>query len=535
MPTLLAGKLYRKTGENTYEELVDQTYIAPAVNDALSINAATPNDIAGFFIANLETNSLSVSNNVGSGPKVEILKTGALGLHVNDGTNDVFRAYVDTDGSFGAGDIVIGTKTAPDVGPGIAWDDSLLKLFIEGTLENSNGSIDGSLKTIADGGSIKFYKRVSGVWTEFGGFSAENIMFDSADTSLSLGFNCLPLTSTGDNNIAIGHSCLQNNITGYNNIAIGQSGLQDNTTGYCNIGIGLNALSNVIASANNVAIGVEALFNQNTSFLNGQNIAIGSQSMYNSNSGFNSVAIGLSSLFSVVSSGSNTAVGYNSLFNTTSGGNTGIGASAGALISSGEQNVAVGSSSLGGVTTGSNNTGIGTGTSANTSASFVTLVGAFATYSGSNTIRMGRASTDTLRGYNYTADSDIRLKEDVETIPIGLDFIKKLRPVFYKWKDRTFVTGEERVKQKYKRKHAGFIADEVGDLLKEEGVDFGVYQDPAVALGIKEPIEIDFDNYKEPADLKGLAEQQFIPVLVKALQELSAKVEQLEAQIQALQ
>jgi hypothetical protein len=186
-------------------------------------------------------------------------------------------------------------------------------------------------------------------------------------------------------------------------------------------------------------------------------------------------------------------------------------------------------------TTGANNSVFGASADVNGQYTYASAFGSGATALGSSYIRMGRSSTDTLHGYNYTADSDLRLKRDIVDIPVGLDFIDSLHPVFYRWKDRKYVkidpeTKEETVEEvKYNRYHAGFIAQELGATLKSLGVDFGVYQDGGVNIGATEESAIDFDNFKEPSDLKGIAEGQLISVLVKAVQELSAKVTSLEA------
>lgn len=95
-----------------------------------------------------------------------------------------------------------------------------------------------------------------------------------------------------------------------------------------------------------------------------------------------------------------------------------------------------------------------------------------------------------VRSYSFSTASDERLKKDIEELPYGLEHIEALRPVAYKFKK-----GEDVVK-------LGFIAQEVKEVL------------PEVVDGAEET------NY-------GVSYDEIIPVLVKAVQELSARVREL--------
>lgn len=104
-----------------------------------------------------------------------------------------------------------------------------------------------------------------------------------------------------------------------------------------------------------------------------------------------------------------------------------------------------------------------------------------------------------------TSPSDSRLKEEVEDADVGLDFVKKLRPVSYKLK------ADPRHQKGY-----GFIADEVEKL----GV-YGsslVYEEPNWQVGD----EVGFKTIHYPS---------YIAVLTKAIQELTSKIETLEAKL----
>jgi len=136
--------------------------------------------------------------------------------------------------------------------------------------------------------------------------------------------------------------------------------------------------------------------------------------------------------------------------------------------------------------------------------------------------------------------SDINLKRDVETSALGLDFIDKLNPVSYKWKDVPEVlwkeddedfklmeakVGDVRVPaQTHKRTHYGLIAQEVVITLDELGIDtadFAAYSDGTASL----------DRHGNKIGEDGpcaLRYTEFIAPMMKAIQELSAKVTALE-------
>lgn len=106
-----------------------------------------------------------------------------------------------------------------------------------------------------------------------------------------------------------------------------------------------------------------------------------------------------------------------------------------------------------------------------------------------------------------SAISDIRLKENIQDIDAGLDAIKQLKPRKFDWKDG---------KGKDIKGDRGFIAQEFAQVFPEL-IDEWI--DPAPQG--EEP-------YKS-------VRQDLVPVLVKAIQELSAKLDAAEARIAALE
>jgi len=108
----------------------------------------------------------------------------------------------------------------------------------------------------------------------------------------------------------------------------------------------------------------------------------------------------------------------------------------------------------------------------------------------------------------YVNGSDERIKDDIEPIASGLDVVEKLNPVTYRYKESW--TKDQSIQ-------TGFIAQELLTAL-----DGQVYVDSVVQQGGSE-------NYYS------VAYQNIIPILTKAIQELSAKNDALEARLSALE
>jgi hypothetical protein len=116
----------------------------------------------------------------------------------------------------------------------------------------------------------------------------------------------------------------------------------------------------------------------------------------------------------------------------------------------------------------------------------------------------GSGNTVTL-DVRTTSPSDIRLKEEIADSNLGLAFVKQLRPVSYKLKS------DPKHQQGY-----GFIADEVDQII-ELGSSL-VYYEPDWKVG-------------DETGFKTIHYPSYIAVLTKAIQELTAKVEELENKV----
>jgi len=129
--------------------------------------------------------------------------------------------------------------------------------------------------------------------------------------------------------------------------------------------------------------------------------------------------------------------------------------------------------------------------------------------------------------------SDVNAKTDVVNSPLGLSFINSLRPIAYRWivghqevvkdtDDNPIIIGESpEGKPVFKmlevpgvRLHYGFIAQEVKQAVDASGVqDFAGWVQ---------------DDLSNPNSTQSLSYEQFIAPMAKAIQELSARVQQLE-------
>jgi hypothetical protein len=125
------------------------------------------------------------------------------------------------------------------------------------------------------------------------------------------------------------------------------------------------------------------------------------------------------------------------------------------------------------------------------------IVGAYVATSGTSNIVTIEVTT--------TSPSDVRLKEEIADSDLGLAFVKQLRPVSYKLK----------ADSKHQKGY-GFIADEVDQII-ETGSSL-VYFEPDWKVG-------------DETGFKTIHYPSYIAVLTKAIQELSAQVEELKKQI----
>lgn len=107
--------------------------------------------------------------------------------------------------------------------------------------------------------------------------------------------------------------------------------------------------------------------------------------------------------------------------------------------------------------------------------------------------------------------SDLRLKTDILDSSLGLDFVNNLRPVSYKFIEGSVSDSGQPVAGT--RTHWGLIAQEVKEAVDEAGVDFAGW------------VLLDKENIDSE---QALRYEEFVSPLIKAVQELTARVKALE-------
>ena len=258
------------------------------------------------------------------------------------------------------------------------------------------------------------------------------------------------------------------------------------------------------------------------------NTAVGFQSLYANTTGADNVAIGFEAGKSLTTASSNTFVGRKSGTNTTGGSNTFLGEGAGFSMTSGTDNTFVGQDA-GSIITGQKNTILGCyngnqgGLDIRTSSNNIVLsdgdgnprlycISSGQLYLRSQTSGAGNATLKYTTGTGaVTYDTSSRLvKEDIETIPYGLDAVLALSPKRYRRTD-----SDDKIE-------IGFIADEVLETVPE-------------LVGIMEKRFLT-RNEEDTELVAGSVEyDKMTAVLVKAIQEQQTLIELLTARIETLE
>jgi trimeric autotransporter adhesin len=318
---------------------------------------------------------------------------------------------------------------------------------------------------------------------------------------------------TGTRNNTFGYLAGQNLTSGTNNVFMGSYSGKAFTTGVSNTICGEAALITEDAGDKNTAIGAEALKVQ-TGGIDG-NVAVGYYAGFALTSGSYNTIIGTEAMsLNAITGEQNVAVGYRAGKNITTGaGNVLIGKYAGAdttLLTTGNQNIVIGpfartsSASVSNeIVIGYNVPGSGEG---------------YAVIGNGN----GKISVDFEANATWSYSSDERLKKDIVADDLGLSFINRLETVKYKWKPSNEIDeslpqyAEENTRKTNVVMH-GMVAQTVKAALDAENVDT-------------------FAGWS--TDLDGtqmVSREMFVTPLIKAVQELSAKNDALEARLAVLE
>ena len=126
---------------------------------------------------------------------------------------------------------------------------------------------------------------------------------------------------------------------------------------------------------------------------------------------------------------------------------------------------------------------------------------------------------------NWSRSSDVRKKREIYDQGLGLDFINDLRTVRFQWKPSNEFPKEWR---DYREENSmdldvimhGFIAQEVKEALDKHATDN----------------DKEFSGWKEGDDgMQHTSREMFVIPLIKAVQELTAKVDALTARVKELE
>jgi len=400
-------------------------------------------------------------------------------------------------------------------------------ITVAGTLITSNG---GTGLTSFTANGVVYASSTSALATG-SGITYNGTTFSTSNDASIHGLTVGQGSGSVSNNTAVGSGALGTVNTGAFNDSFGFNSLNSNTSGTTNTAIGSGTLFANLTGSYNVAIGRTALSSNTTA---SYNTALGYQSLYSNTVAGYSVALGYQAGYS-----------YNRTADNNNGYNTFVGPFAGYYCTTGRANTVVGgfNGNQGGldIRTSSNyivladGDGNPQGYYTNTSLywSFVNQVrtpvlyatgtgNAGGVYLGAGTsnglISQASAGSGTITTYignqAITTISDSRLKENVvDTTRNGLQLVNQLRVVDHTWNDPS---------------------DQCENNRNSRGVWMGLIAQeaqPIIPWLVNKPTK-DIDEEGNP-QYWHMDYGYSVPLLIKAIQELSAQVTALQAKVGA--
>jgi trimeric autotransporter adhesin len=505
------------------------------------VTGTLPHDNGGTGQTVFTDGELLIGKTDGSLAKATLTAGSNVTITNGDGTIEI----ASTGGGGGGGTSVTvtqATATAAQTDFSVTYTVGQLSVYLNGALLASGDftASNGTTVVLASGAAL------NDIFTAVAYSTVAGLEIDSASPFLTavgsgagavntgvnnvfVGFEAGNANTTGTDNTAVGYRSLYLNTTGIRNTAVGFQALNVNTTGTNNIAMGYAALGSNTTASNNVAIGNTALL-LNTTGAN--NTAVGYQALDANTTGTLNNALGVGALGANTTGSSNTAVGHAAMLAATTGtDNSAFGKNAGENLTTGIQNTLIGSNAgqgLAALTTGSNNVMIGMNSYATAGAVNQIVIGTdICVGQGDNYFTFGKTGNRVYNQYtvdaNWARTSDGRLKRNVNDMSLGLSFVNKLRPVSYQWKP-SYEVPQELVTQYNEQNKMdlgvvmhGFIAQEVKAALDEVGSTYN--------CGV----------WSEGSDgTQSISREMFIMPLVKAVQELSAQVTALQAEVNTL-
>ena len=515
---------------------------------------------------------VNAGNSIASGGNYNVVVGDEAGTAITTGDGNVFTGYASGDAlTLGSSNTAVGRDS---LGSDTKGNHSVAIGRNALTTQNFTSATDAYNTAV---GSSAGADQTLGINNTYVGAEAGKLLTD-ADSNVAVGAFALDKDELGSKSTAIGYAALSTqdftSATDTFNTAVGfESGVAVTTgtqntllgalagdginSGSANVALGYNSLSAAGGGNGSIAIGKNALAAQNaagdrfntavghaagTAVTSGiQNTFVGGLTGAGINVGGYNVAAGFGALSGDTKGNKNTAIGWCALEtqNFTDGTasnndsfNTALGYEAGHDVTSGTANTLIGGrAGTGGtpLTTGDSNTFVGFNVIATTAGGdeAIGLGHNMACAPGFTTLGSGASDIRAAHGTaTWAAVSDQRYKKDIVDSTAGLSFINALQPRTFKYKTlgelpetfRAYEADSTKVFKNANTNH-GFIAQEI-----KAAID----ADNSIKNGFKLWDERD-DGSQE------VAEAALIPVLVKAIQELSAQNAALTARIETLE
>jgi hypothetical protein len=509
-----------------------------AIADSVVDGAVTTIMIADDAVtsAKITNNSLTSADLASNSVTASQIATGAVGAsEIADGAvtaADLADDYVNTSGDTITGDLTIngdlnlpngmirsgGSTLLHSFGTNFFAGDNAGNTTMTGYYNTAMGFV--ALSSNATGnrntanGSYALTSNTSGDYNTASGYTALYSSTTGSSNTAS-GYRALYSNTTANNNTAVGRSALyaqnfSNGNTAWdsNNTAVGYNALHDNAptasyNGNDNTALGASSLENNTIGNKNTASGSEALFSNTTGIYN---TASGSESLFSNTTGDRNTAHGTLALYSNTTGYNNIAIGFRALYGNTSGReNTACGYWTLSTNTNGYENTSSGYMALNSNTTGARNTAIGSHADVASGDLYnATAIGFDATVDASNRVRIGNGAVSQIGGnVAWSNLSDRRGKADIEDIPLGLEFIRALKPVVF-----TLKNGNGRL-------DLGFIAQDIEELI---GTDYNL-----LGIGAAEERKL------------SLRYTDFIAPMVKAIQQQQEIIDSQDALLHQLQ
>jgi trimeric autotransporter adhesin len=539
--TLTAGTLTVGSGSVTDSSgaisFGDENLTTTGIVTAAGTSVFTNLDISGDVDVDgtLETDNLTVGGAQGTDGQVLTSTGSGVGWEAG-GASDI-NGLSDAK-TFGTSSIMLGDATTGTI-DGANYNVGLgVDVFSALTSGDSNIAIGFDAAHTLTTGSFNVAIGTDSLGAAGAGV-ANNIMIGyntgyglTGDGNVAIGHTAFDAAGDRDDCVAIGNGAATTLTTGSQNVAIGTSALGLGTTANGNVCIGFLSASSLVGGSgggrHNVSIGRESMEAQDSQE---DNIAIGYQALHAGNSTSNSqnTIVGSQAGAGAHAGYGNCYFGYQAGSVNTSGiHNVFLGRAAGSGNTTGSTNILIGYGAGTTTVSGTGNVVLGTGANTGNGGSVNRIVlGAGVDGTSDNRITIGSSSNKAELDLNgsdtsWAASSDERLKENIQETTAGLNFINDLRPVTFDWKKKKDITpdlenyfkedSEERIHGDEGITYHGFIAQETQAVIDNH---------PEIKNGLG------LIKSREDGVLTA-APSSLVPVLVKAIQELSAEIEKLK-------